>query len=723
MRQVSQLVNGNSRNVVDDPTIDSTASMLEQECHEADDFGLQVGMIVEGNNESVNLGTSHSNDPPVDWHVNDVWPFSNAWQWTYEDIYLPELMSTFDSADDIMSSSSLFDGHRPSQPGGQLATNALMSNALMTPASRSPQPADRELLGHCEDNARLQQTISKTRMVPDLETLIVQMVDLAASESAYSNRYNLNWHNFDLHLASVISISLNQQGDCGPPRWLDYLAQQYFEHFHPLWPLIIDTSTNLRSLHPQLFLTLTSIGALYQGTRSVAQFGSVLHSRIRDALIHKHIRSDQTAAEALDIGRSMLLTQVAALYFEQEKAFSAAQQLGAKLNSQAYRMQLFNQTGGDLPTEPGLWRETDGIVAESRRMLAYGILRAETFISVFFNRKPLLSYEEVNLPLPQIGFSENAANAFHVRSLVTEDAPVTCAAMLFSDLVRVALDEEEVLPMMKPTDLELLLFGLQDDVWRFCHDHGMFRRLTHPGQPDASNEATGGGTFASLGVDRLDQTSRKMRKALRDYNATVAALRRWKGALSQSQLSYTPDHDRSAYLSGLVLYELSFLRLSAPIDSILQVVHRHDQGRVDDATMQEVLRWTASEQAIESMTHAESIYQLLYAETSRPFENQAKYNILTLIAVHHAAAVTWAVIGGGRHQQRRFTALTSSEGASDLALVRENTGSIISHFANLYPKITASSGVQSSFHKIVKRLAHLTFPLIPVWRASAQTSK
>ena len=153
---------------------------------------------------------------------------------------------------------------------------------------------------------------------------------------------------------------------------------------------------------------------------------------------------------------------------------------------------------------------------------------------------------------------------------------------------------------MKPTDLELLLFGLQDDVWRFCHDHGMFRRLTHPGQPDASNEATGGGTFASLGVDRLDQTSRKMRKALRDYNATVAALRRWKGALSQSQLSYTPDCDRSAYLSGLVLYELSFLRLSAPIDSILQVVHRHDQGRVDDATMQEVLEWTASEQAIES---------------------------------------------------------------------------------------------------------------------------
>lgn len=250
----------------------------------------------------------------------------------------------------------------------------------------------------------------------------------------------------------------------------------------------------------------------------------------------------------------------------------------------------------------------------------------------------------------------------------------------------------------------------------------MFKRLIKRRQPDTNSDAIHLGSFSTV-YDLLVQTSRKMSKLASDYNAIVAALKRWKAALWLSQLSHPPNQDRSAYLSGLILYELSFLRLSAPIESILQIVYRYNEIAEGDPIMREVIEWAASTKATESVAHAQSICQLLRAETSRPLEFQAKYNILMLIAVHHAAAVMWAVIGSGQHQQESFTFIDSSTDSSNLTLTAENTASIISCFSNLYPKITSSRGVHSSFHKIVKKLAQLEFPLISTLHAAVKRSK
>lgn len=716
--ETSPLADATSYEVSELPTDGSAATIFENESHEFDLFTGSTEMITGDDSDSFNITNSQTNNALTDWSYDGLWPFSTAWQWTHEDLYLQQPADIFGSTDGAFSTALLFGDQNSGNPYETPLASEAMATASMTPVSSSQRPTELELLAHCEDNIQLQPARVRTCLKRDLEAVTAQLVKIAGSEDAYSRRRTLNWHELDEQLSSMISIAQNQQSSCDSPRCLDYLCEQYFIHFHPLWPLMIDSKIDLRTLHPLLFLTLASIGALYHKLRSAVQFGSILHSSIRDVLIRKHVGSDQKATEALDIGRAMLLTQVAALYFEQEKAFSTAQQLGAKLNVQGHRMQLFSETPRGLFSEPRPCNEAGAIAAEGRRMLAYGMLRAEAFISVFFNRKPLLSYEEVNLPLPQIGFSENAATAFTVSSLVDQSASLPCTPMLFSDLVRIALDEEEVLPAMKPTDLELLLFGLQTDAWRFCQDHGIFRRLIQQRQPNDTIQLE----HSSTGVDLLDQTTRKMSKLISDYNAIIAALKRWKAALSLSQLSHPPNTDRSAYLSGLILYELSFLRLLAPIETILQIVYRYEEVCEGHSIINEVLEWTASPKATESVAHAQSVCQLLHAETSRPPERQAKYNILTLIAVHHAAAVTWAVIGSGQHQQDCFEVTDLLNGSNNLTLAAENTSSIISYLASLYPKITSSRGVQSSFHKIVKRLENLVFPLTSALRTPAERS-
>jgi hypothetical protein len=663
---------------------------------EFDIFAADATMVMGKDADSSSIDpVSQSSDPVPDWSFDANWPFSTAWQWTHEDVFLGNSPML---SDDMF----WFGEEHPTSALNNPAPTNLPTHPTSTDTVNPEETGGLAVRG---SNIHADSTFPRGLSRREAEALIGRIVELAIGENAYTKRRNLDWLTFDAQLSNVVTSDDQQQPRSGSSTCLDRLAQRYFVHFHPLWPLIHDTDVELRALHPVLYLTLASIGALYHGTSTAFQFGSMLHTHIRDALLHQNIARGQTPVESLDLGRAMLLIQVSALYFEQGKAFTAAQQLGAKLNAHAHRMQLFTSPCTSTLTDSVSGAEVEALAAESRRMLAYGMLRAETFMSIFLNRKPMLSYEEMDLPLPLTGFSVHAASQLQIRLTSGQRTPLSSDDGLFSDLVRIALDEDEILPAMKPTDLELLLFGLQNDVWRFCHDHRMFMRLTQQQDPRDCHQVNT--NICSSGPDLLKQTSRKMQRLTREYNATVAALARWKAALALSQLTYPPSHDRSAYLSGLVLYELSLLRLSAPVESILHVVYHYDDISIGDPLLCEVWQWTRSSKAVDSISHAESIWQVLYAETGRKAAEQAKFNILALIAVHHAAAVTWAVIGSGKQEHIHLT----MEESRILTLERANAASIMAQFAQLYPKITSSWGMESSFHKIVTRLASLEFPL------------
>ena len=387
--------------------------------------------------------------------------------------------------------------------------------------------------------------------------------------------------------------------------------------------------------------------------------------------------------EALEIGRATLLTQVAALYFEQEGAFSVAEQLGARLHAHARRMRLFTLKAASRQSQSQVPKNRDITLAEGRIMLAYGILRAETFMSVLFNRKPMLSYEEIDLP-PVLPFPWDVRLAPAIQmNTHSRNGP------LFSDLVRIALDAEEVLPTLTPVNLELLIFGLQNDVWRFSHDPEMFTRLIQERVPQGSVQKKDVSSD-TLSADPLDHTKRNMSKLVSDYRGLHTALTKWEGAMRQSQLLYPVEDYRSAYLSGLLLLNLSFLRLCAPVDAILQVAYQdHDLQNVDTTANEQVTVWATTSEARGAISYSRTIWHLLSAETARRGRQEAKYNILALIALHVAAAVTWAVAGSNAQQDACFLKHTNTP---ELMLQRDNTKTLMLKFADLYPQITASWG-------------------------------
>lgn len=622
------------------------------------------------------------------------WPFSTAWQWAHEGLYLH-------GNDDVFSDNNV--------EAMLLNPQAEASSGFQQLGSSSAaiQPAGPTLLPESPDDLfRLGINNSPSFEPPSLKSVVRAMVEFAADSSGSSEQmYPIaqSWRSFSLQLSQFIT-STSRSAHRGGEHLLEDLTNQYFDNFHPLWPLVPRDANMQTAVHPLLYLTLTSIGALYSGTDAASSYGSELHQRMRKILTHRSTRRDTLETHALDVGRAMLLAQVTALYFEQNGAFSAAQRLGATLNAHAHRMRLFTAR---RPVETTVVRNQDFLLVEGRRMLAYGMLRAETFMSVLFNRKPLISSEEINIPLP-FGLYMTEMQRTDISSISSTRA----GGLLFADLVRLALEPEEPLPGLRPVECELLLFGLQHEVWRFSHDSDLFTRLTGASQPDAENSDGESATSTPKdpeGQDLLDLTTRRrMQDLKRDYSRVLAALRKWRGALAKCQLDHPPDRNRSTFLSGLILYELSFLRLYAPLEAIQQTAYQSQHlWTSDDQVVEQIRLWSQSKAAKRALRSAREIWRILHRETSRSASKQAKYNILALIALTQAAAVVWAVVGLEAFPYEHFT---NEDEPGNIQLQRINNRDVMMHFASLYPRITSSWGIQSSFSKVVRNLAGSAFP-------------
>jgi hypothetical protein len=508
---------------------------------------------------------------------------------------------------------------------------------------------------------------------------------------------------------------------------LDHFANIYLDQFQPLWPLLWRPGVALHQLHPLLILTMTSIGALYSGSAS-SKYGSLLHERMRETLLVLPPRADHTDQEHLDLGRAMLLTQVAALYFEQQHAFSAAQKLGALLNVHAQKMRLFNYrhhrgvpTASDLQSATNIsaieWHK-QWVFTEGCKRLAYGIVRAEVFMSVLLDLEPLASYEEVDLELPYSDTLWSTKRQFdreYIAAVSTERS--LCRDTIFSDLVRIALDPNEVLPLLQPLEHELLLYGLQYSVWRFSHDLGIFKRLTGHDTNIIANPLIDDHSSVSVDVihladhDHLDYSTRKMGVLLQERQNVICALRKWKLMVASSQMSNQHGHNRTTYLGGLILFHLSFLRLHAPVGSIQQIVYL--QGGPSESSkelVRSILEWSCSGTATIAIKHACSMWTLIEKETSRSIDSQARYTILTVISVYQAATVIWAVAGACERSRQSLDMMGSSKriDKQQIELCRTNTPSLMNMFAELFPKMTSTWGVQSSFLKMIQGLAART---------------
>jgi hypothetical protein len=468
------------------------------------------------------------------------------------------------------------------------------------------------------------------------------------------------WWSMSIRVAEAFRIE-DWRADSSQPTLLRLMAL-YEKHFSPLWPLLRTTDYDAATLHPLLFLVLVSIGAMY-GTPQECCFGAVIHEEIRHILVTALFQMEDDERNMLPLAQARLLTQVAALYFGQRRAFSYAQHLGVVLIAQSRRMDLFSNSRMHYPITSTLKKEqfTAWCAIEARKRLAFGILRVDVFTSVLMNTRPLLCSEEIGFDLPSrddIWTSAGQVSMDELLERIKAHSPQG-SRLPFCDLVWIALDRSEALLEIEPARYELLLFGLQEAVWRFSHDPHLFRRLAGSCELPVSIRTMGGLRHASLGTspagrqqssvqtDQLGVVHRRMTDLQDQRLQLIEALGKWDRSFTAVRTAAgSLPASRTSILSSLLLFSLSFLRLAAPLADLHGVAQAlSSKHTVDKRRLYQLTSWAHGDDALVAVDSACQIWELLAHETERPVRDRAKHNLLAFAGLHHAAVVLWVFAG------------------------------------------------------------------------------
>lgn len=534
--------------------------------------------------------------------------------------------------------------------------------------------------------AQTQRTHAIYRQTCCRREVIDDLVSAASRHIAHSDaqKRRCDWSSASKRVAAAFQFLHSPEDKLGDDTTaLATFVELYFEHFHPLWPLLSLQQLDYDSIHPLLFLTLSSIGAMYRGRLS-CEYGSMMHTalceRLTGPLEFEFDKCDERS-NLVWLAQARLLTQVAALYFGQHKAFSFAQHLGVLLVAQVRkldlfshlwyrdRMELFRRVRGVWPDEErlGVWLEV-----ESHKRLAFGIFRGDTFTSIMLGTKPLISLDEIDLEFPACSaiWSGPAVSTRQALDIIDHDQRISPQPLLASDAFHIMMDRDEVLPPLEPLTHELLLFGLQQPLWRFSRDDRLFERLTGSSPVDMRNGGGGGpapGSLLSAGLaatrprrrdstvaetESLDTLSREMADLQDERQRLLSALQKWERALPIVKTFVRNEQDRSFILSSLILFHMGHMRLLAPVADAHRIQYRlADSRSVDGESLRCLSRWAHLPQARLAVGRASSIWSLVTREVRGLA--QSRVNLLAYVGLHHGAALLWAFVGCRKDKSER----------------------------------------------------------------------
>ncbi|CAI7599246.1 unnamed protein product [Penicillium manginii] len=632
---------------------------------------------------------------------------TGSWPWLHESLFLqgndmlncPDALNSFpidplDLAQDARLDLSSFDVSAPQESVTDVQSSTQPA-APVTPITASVQKDTfpSSMLVVEGDNRRLRHTdtTDPRHEMPLQEKLVEELVTHPGNYSSLPRsqlcRF-LYWQSMSIRISETFHFDSRPSEDSKSS--LFEMMEMYRENFSPLWPLLSGKDFDPDRVHPLLFLTVVSIGCMY-GSPQQCRFGNILHERIRHHVADSLIGLEEVGSDTLWLGQARLLTQVAALYFGQRRGFSYAQHLGAIIAAQARRMDLFSTLGspptGAVPIEQQLaWWHND----ESRKRLAFGILRADIFASVLLNTRPLLSAEEIYLDLPGEDELWQQLDKISQDQLITRlraELPGT-PSLPFCDLVRVAEDREEMLLYMNARGYEQLIFGLQGHVWRFSHDRTMFPRLTGlsdgavcEGSIPSSSFDRRHSIFSPSNSDQLGITFRQMKDLRRDRRRITEVLQKWEQSFAAVRTTPKFTKDRSSVLSSLLLLHISYLRLCAPLADLHSAAYTlMDEKSFDDKKWQALSEWASSPEANQAVEHVQHIWSLLYHEIKQAGCEKAKFNLLAFSGLHHAAVVTWAFVGAHKEQTGELPELIGLETRDTFPLKQDCNGPILRNY-------------------------------------------
>lgn len=555
--------------------------------------------------------------------------------------------------------------HSPASPPSVSHPNALAMQSDDRPISqktRSPPNALLSDMGHhspAPTASRMSQdgtgpsSESRHELRSKQKALVRKLVDYAITASDVPpDARRRHWQSVSIEVCTVFElVQPNDSEDC----ILVQMVHLYQQNLLPLWPMICELE-DATSLHPVLFMVAVSVGAMYLD-KNASVFGTLMHKSLCLALITSFIEKEITESDTIWLAQARNTIQVVALYFGQGLELTYAQHLGAVLVTQSRRMNLFTRAGledypaGSTPAEQvAAW-----IRAETRRRVAFGIYRADVFLSLLLNCPPIISANELQISLPYPDSLWMSIGKLSPEELLAalERERMKRNDNLFCDLIRIMLDRDEVLLNMETRDYELLLFGLQEQVWKFSHDPDMFQRLIgHPWQEEGSSESLDVDVnliFNSSALharDHLETNKREMKDLVLERRRLSKALEKWSQSFNANRFRLGFNKDRGSILSSLLLFHIYHLQLNASLDALHHIADRLcNQRPIDHKRLQTAICWANSAQSKTAAQHASKIWSLLDNEARMNPMKKARYTMLSFMGLYHASVVLWTCFG------------------------------------------------------------------------------
>lgn len=251
--------------------------------------GLEYVVGVCNTQGMSSVGTAEHGSP-----IHDT----SAWPWLHEDLYLqgaPALQALLDPSGQELVGVG---------PG---VTSATQDSAIPLSSNFGDLPAVDDRLDDVVDELVAYAAASASDPQP--------LVDRRQQWQSAAHRIRSSGTYVDYHHAQQVAHSVHA---------LQAYVDMYMRLFNPLWPLVSLDGFDANDLHPVLYLTLTSIGAMY-GNATDQQYGTLMHERLRRLLTAGLFDLEGHSDDLSWLLLSRLLVQVAALYFGQRRAFSYAQ--------------------------------------------------------------------------------------------------------------------------------------------------------------------------------------------------------------------------------------------------------------------------------------------------------------------------------------------------------------------------------------------------------------
>lgn len=623
---------------------------------------------------------------------------------------LPDLNSY---APALKSNGTRSDGRSMFREGGHQITMPDLGQQTLAPPA-TPGRGDRSFGSKALSSGVTRADCSSQQMA-----LVRELVDyaVAASDRSAEERRH-HWESMSAKVCTSFGLAQpHGSEDCT----LFQMVRLYKQNLLPLWPMICENSLeDPAGLHPVLFLVAVSSGAMYLEDENASVFGTMMHRRLQTALITSFIEQEITEADTIWLAQARNTIQVVSLYFGQGKELAYAQRLGAALVSQSRHMGLFRQTGlEDFPAGGSAEEQFAAWVrAETRRRVAFGIYRADVFLSLLSNSPPSIPADELEISLPYPDSSWLSIGKLSPEESLSalERERVKRNETRYCDLIRILLDRDEVLVSMGARDYELLLFGLQEQVWKFSRDPDMFHRLIgHAWQEETDsksldaeiNRVLNGSSSAVRFRDHLQLSHREMKDLVLDRRRLSMALDKWNQGFTASRFRPGFNKDRARILSSLLLFHIYHLQLNASLDVLHDIADGLcDKMTVDYKRLRMATVWANNAQARNATYHASKIWSLLDNEAKMNPLKKPRYTVLSYMGLHHASVVLWTCFGARKASESSLPFAASNDAWDGSR--RDRSDEILMSIVFLYSRLKSMSW--DAFAERVRRLSCYQFP-------------